>query len=129
MYNYNYYEAVADDVKELIRERYELESVEDAENLDASEIEEMAFNNDSVTGNASGSYTLNRYDAMQYVTDNIDILEEAVRDGFATSEQIGDWFLANDFEPMDVTIRCYVLPIAIEDAIQAIIDDFEGVQA
>ena len=128
-WNYDYYEAVKEDVKDFILEHYELETVEDAQDLDVYEIEDEAMNHDSVTGNASGSYTFNRCRAQEYINDNIDLLNEAVEEGIIDVETVGDWFLSSNFELMDVIVRCHVLPSVIEDAIDEIIADLEGVQA
>ena len=127
-WNYDYYDAVKEDVKEFILDRYELETVGDVQELDAYEIEDEAMNHDSVTGNASGSYTFNRCRAQEYVNDNIDLLNEAVEDGIIDVETVGDWFLSSNFELMDVIIRCHVLPTVIGAAIDEITDNLEGVQ-
>ena len=72
---------------------------------------------DSVTGNASGSYTFNRLQAREYVIDNGELLEEAIREFCVDAETVADKFLSEDWEYFDVTIRCYVLGEAIENAV------------
>ena len=72
---------------------------------------------DSVTGNASGSYTFNRLQAREYVIDNGELLEEAIREFCVDAETVADKFLSEDWEYFDVTIRCYVLSEAIENAV------------
>lgn len=64
---------------------------------------------DSVTGNASGSYTFCSADAKSYVIDNMDLCAEAL-EGFGVDlEIVAQKFLTQDWEYFDVTIRCYLL--------------------
>lgn len=77
---------------------------------------------DSVTGNASGSYTFNRWTAREYVLDNMDELEEAAHNFGIDAATIGDKFLADDWEYFDVSIRCNLLAECIAD----VLDDIGG---
>lgn len=72
---------------------------------------------DSVTGNASGSYTFNRLEAREYVIDNMDLLNEAIEVFCIDAETVAEKFLAENWEYFDVTIRCYILGEAIENAV------------
>ena len=72
---------------------------------------------DSVTGNASGSYTCNSNVAQEYVLDNIDLLNDAVNDGFIDRDTVAIKFLNEDWEYFDVTIRCFLLWEAISKAL------------
>ena len=128
MYNYDYYENVKEDVKEYILENYELDSSEDVQALDADLIQEECFISDSVTGNASGSYTFCRRKALDYVSDNTDLLEEAVNEGFLDVETVGRWFLESNYEAMDVTLRCYVLYAVVGDALDEIRAQMEDLE-
>lgn len=60
---------------------------------------------DSVTGNASGSYTFNTYEAEENICHNIDLLQEALTAFGDTEALVMDF----DAEKADVTIRCYLL--------------------
>lgn len=75
---------------------------------------------DSITGNASGSYTFCRYTAKAYVTDNMSLLVDALHDFGTDNEEIANRFLDEDWEYFDVTIRCYLLSQAINLAIDEI---------
>lgn len=115
---YNYLEAVTADAKQAI-----LENMEDWDFADRDELEEKANDNlwvdDSVTGNGSGSYTFNREAAKEYVTgsdDGLDTLRDAVRD-FDCEHRAFTAFLEDDWEYLDVTIRCYLLGQAISAAL------------
>lgn len=72
---------------------------------------------DSVTGNASGSYTFSRLQAREYVIGNMDLLNEAIETFCVDAETVADKFLSENWEYFDVTIRCYVLSEAIENAV------------
>lgn len=61
---YNYLEAVKEDVKEYIEENIDLSEFGDIEEL-KEKLNEDLWINDSVTGNASGSYTYNRAKAKK----------------------------------------------------------------
>lgn len=118
MYNYDYFEAVCNDVREEIAESW-ADRFADFETLD--ELRE-ALNDelwvcDHVTGNASGSYTFSQWEAEEYLTHNLDLLEEACAEfGADIGEEI-----KKGAESADVLIRCYLLPAAIDK----VLTDFE----
>ena len=122
MMNYNYLEAMTEDIKDYIRSDAEL----DANDLlyNRSDLEEKLYDDlwtcDSVTGNASGSYTFNSYKAMEYVLDNMDLLEEMCGEFGVDNETIGKKFLECEWEWMDVSIRCYLLGQAISEALDEV---------
>ena len=112
MKKYNYREAVTNDAKQAIRENYH-----DRHSTDREEPEEIANDelwiNDSVTGNASGSYTFNTWQAEENLCHNMDKLEEAC-DEFG--QDIGE-AVKQGAEYCDTTIRCYLLGQAISAAL------------
>lgn len=118
---YNYYEEVKESVINYIEENKELllDTFEDKDELEQFLNNEL-FTSDSVTGNASGSFTFNRWTAQEYVTENIDLLKEACEELGTDAETVGNWFLSEEWETMDVAIRCYVLGSAISDALEEI---------
>ena len=71
---YNYEENMKEDIKNYILENYEKEEIE---NLDYNDIYDELFIADSVTGNGSGSYTFNTWEAEENISHNHDLLEEA----------------------------------------------------
>lgn len=71
------------------------------------------FVSDSVTGNGSGSYTFNSYEARENVLADMDTVREALEEFGVSAEEIGEKFLNEDWEYLDVTARCYVLGEAI----------------
>jgi len=121
MKNYNYYEEVKEDVKNYINEEITFSDFDDLEELEQY-LNDTLWIEDSVTGNASGSYYCNAWEAEEAIAHNWDLLAEAL-EAFG---QDGTDVLKNGAEAMDVTIRCYVLGYAISDALDDIRDDFEA---
>lgn len=103
-----------DEMAEAILERYTAEEI-----MDIDSIHESCWIDDAVTGNASGSFYFNSWSAMEAVVDidAIGVLNEAVQDGLVGKERVADCLLDYDWETLDVMIRCYLLPEAIEEAI------------
>ena len=124
---YDYKEAIKEDVKEYICENYNADEIR--ENLETSaarsdfkeKLNEILWIEDSVTGNASGSYTFNTWQAEENLCHNMDLLEE-VCDEFG--QDLGE-ALGRGAEYCDVTIRCYLLSGAISDALDEIESEIE----
>lgn len=118
MKRYDYYTAVYNDVED-----YYNENKEQYEGLDRDDIIEKlnddCFIEDSVTGNASGSYTFNRCEAEENLCHNTDLLAEACEE--FGSNPAG---LLLEPEAADVTIRCYLLGQVIADFVESLdLDD------
>ena len=75
---------------------------------------------DSVTGNASGSYTFSSYDAEQNIAGNWDLLGEAMTEFCCECNAI-----EKGAEWADVTIRCYLLDEGIEKAMEELEEEIE----
>lgn len=111
--SYDYRNAVLKDVKEYINNEIELtEWKGDREGLE-EKLNDDLWTDDSVTGNGSGSYTCNTYEAEENLCHNLDLLEEAV-DEFGSDH---GYLLDNKAEAADVIIRCYLLGGAISEAL------------
>lgn len=114
--NYDYYSAVYDDTREYISDNIELSDYYDEKdnsfNLSelSDDLNDKCWVADSVTGNASGSYTFNRWQAAGYLSHNWGLMEELADNGLEPSEK-------DRFEPevWDVCIRCYLLPQVVAD--------------
>lgn len=110
---YDYREAMTEDVKEWIKENIDLtEWTEDREGLE-QQLNDDLWTEDSITGNASGSYYCDSYNAEESIAHNWDLLNEAL-DEFGQNNinviEKGD-------ELADVTIRCYLLGSVISDVL------------
>lgn len=114
---YDYREAVRNDVIEQVKDGYKENSFrlykeEGRETLEQYLNDEL-WVDDQVTGNASGSYTFNTWEAEENLCHNMGLLEEAC-DEFG--QDIGE-AVKRGAEYCDVTIRCYLLGSAISEAI------------
>ena len=113
MTNYNYLEAVTSDVLDYIKEEINLDEWKGNREGLEEKLNDELWTVDSVTGNASGSYTFNSWEAEENLVHNWDLLAEAL-DEFG---QDGTDVLRQGAEAMDVTIRCYLLGQAIAEAL------------
>lgn len=105
MKRYDYRECIADDVRSYIEEN----GVKDYD-----ELYDDMFISDSVTGNGSGSYTFNTWQAEENVCHNLDLLEEACREfGCDASD-----YVTKGAEWADVTIRCYLLGEVLSEVLR-----------
>lgn len=112
---YDYKESVKQDVLEYIKENPEYLKSSNKDELE-EELNDSLWTEDSVTGNASGSYTFNAYKAEENLNGNWGLLQEALEE-----------FECNELNPIeqgaewcDVTIRCYLLSSCIAEAMDEI---------
>lgn len=114
---YNYREIVRDDVIEQVKDGYKENSLrlykEGGREALEEYLNEELWIDDQVTGNASGSYTFNTWEAEENLCHNMDLLAEAC-DEFM--QDVGE-AVKRGAEYCDVTIRCYLLGSAISEAI------------
>lgn len=104
---YNYLENMKEDIKQYIKDYDITEPTFD-------KLYDDMFIDDSITGNASGSYTFNTWDAEDYIAHNLDLLQEAC-------EVFGCEPKLDNAEWCDVTIRCHLLA----QALQEVLDEME----
>ena len=119
MNGYDYREAIKNDILEYIKYEIDFNDFEDLDEL-SEQLNEDLWTVDSVTGNASGSYTFNTYQAEENICHNLDLLGEALRE-FGCG---ADYLIENGAEACDVTLRCYLLSECIAEALEEIEDDF-----
>lgn len=98
---YDYEAAVKSDIRDYLKE-HDVEGRID-EDL-RQKLEDDMFVCDSVTGNASGSYTFNTWQAEENLSHNWDLIGEC-------TEHFGieDTSLSKGAEYWDSSIRCYLL--------------------
>lgn len=128
MNKYDYEMVMGADIRDYIRENYTEEEIrEKLEDRDEweTELNDDMWISDSVTGNASGSYTFNRWKSEEYVTDNNDLLQEALREFCVDAETIAEKFLDEEWEYFDVTIRCYLLGQVLHSVLDEIEEELE----
>lgn len=111
---YDYSEEVKDAVEEAATNEYTLEMLEPI-NLDEYEekLNDALWIDDSVTGNASGSYFFNKYEAEEALAHNMELAAEALQEFGYNNVDI----LEKGAEWVDVIIRCYILSSCIAEYI------------
>lgn len=127
----NYLDQVKEDIRNYLEYDYDIKAeIQAGEFADAEELREYLYDTmwieDAITGNASGSYTFNRAEAREYVLADMGTVGEALREFGTTAEEIGERFLAEDWEYLDVTARCYVLGWALDEVLEEIEDEIEA---
>lgn len=110
---YDYYETIKNDIKEYIKE-HDIDVT--SEDFDRDDLCNRLWVSDSVTGNASGSYTFSAWQAEENLCHNWDLLEEALEEFGQTDTNI----LEKGAEWCDVTIRCYLLDQCLDEVIDEI---------
>ena len=122
--SYDYRENVKNDCIDAIREYLEYHK-DDVEGMSRDTLRDKLFDalwiDDSVTGNASGSYTFSTYEAEQNIAGNWDLLGEAMREFGCECDAI-----EKGAEWADVTIRCYLLGECLDEAMDEIDDEIEA---
>ena len=117
--DYNYREAMRTDINNAIYEKEEWigktikEMYEDADEAYDQLYDDM-WVDDSVTENASGSYTFNTYKAEENICHNLDLLEEAMSE-FGCEDVDA---IRKGAEWCDVTIRCYLLGEVLREVLE-----------
>lgn len=107
MKTYNYLESVKEDVRNYIEENAIVVTSDNRKEVE-QELNDTLFVNDSVTGNASGSYTFSTWQAEENLCHNFELLADALEElGYDLS------YLKKGAEACDVLIRCYLLGQAI----------------
>ena len=116
MEKYNYREHVLEDVRDYISNNYSREELKElADDLDdlVEELNDEMLMADSVTGNASGSYTFSTWQVEENLCHNLDLIQEVGR-------EFGELDITNP-EGCDVSIRCYYLRECINEVLN---DDY-----
>lgn len=109
MEKYDYIENVKNDIKEYIKDN----NIDvNSEDFDENELYDDLWCEDSVTGNASGSYTFNTWEAEEYICHNFDLLKECFDEFGYDQDRIFD------AEYCDVSIRCYLLNTCIINVVK-----------
>lgn len=123
MEQYDYLEAVIEDVKQYIED--EIDLTEWRGNRDGLEekLNDDLFVNDSVTGNTSGSYYCNTWKAEEALAHNLELIEEVAEEwGIEPTISAG---YEHGAEWWDVSIRCYFLGQAIGEVLDELEEEFE----
>ena len=122
-----YLDQMKSDILDYIREEGITVTSENREEVE-EELNDKLWTVDSVTGNASGSYTFDNNTAKEYVVENMDVLKEMVSEFDIDAQTVAEKFINEEWEYFDVSIRCYLLGSAIAAAIDEIIEYREEVE-
>ena len=120
MTDYNYILAMEDDIRDYIKCECDLTDYRDIDNA-YDDLYDALLMSDSVTGNASGSYTFNTYKAEEYLCHNMDLLIYACNE---FGESLGD-AVERGAEYCDVTIRCHLLSSVLYEVLEELNDENE----
>lgn len=113
---YNYLEEMKKDILEYLHDEGAEYKGLDREEL-AEALNNDLWNNDYITGNGSDAYFSATQEAQKAVADNMGLCVEALREFSTPMETVAEKFLSQDWDYFDVTIRCYLLGQAIEEAL------------
>ena len=102
-----------DDIRNYIDENDIKITSENRDDVE-EELRDSLMNNDSVTGNASGSYTFNTWQAEENLCHNLELLQDACSE-FCCEPRL------DSAEWCDVVIRCYLLG----ECLSSVLDELE----
>lgn len=113
MSKYNYLEHVTNDAK-----KYIINHQIDVSELTSYQIVDKLWCIDDVTGNGKhGQYLTDQQIAKEYVESNTDLLKQAVSVDACDPGNLEKWKRDGDYISIDVTLRCYVLIEAVDQAL------------
>ena len=111
MEKYNYLEQIKEDVRNFIEENNITVDNDNREEIE-EQLNDELWNDDTITGNETGSYFCNTDRAAEALAFNWDLLKEAL-DNFGYEDNP----IEEGEECCDVIIRCYLLPQAIAEVL------------
>ena len=120
---YDYREVVKSDVLNWMDENHEPGASRELE-FDYDTVYEGCWVDDSVTGNASGSYTFSRWTARDnFFNDGAsdDYISSMIEEGFISAKEVGECIAESNWEKLDVCIRCWLLG----EVVQEVIDEMD----
>lgn len=123
MEKYDYRSAVSEDIREYLKDHDIVVTPNNINSLE-QELYDTLLMEDSVTGNASGSYTFNAWQAAENLCHNWDLLQDTV-DEFG--DDLGDWIKRGE-ESCDVFIRCHLMPQCLRKVLDEVEIEIETLQ-
>lgn len=120
---YSYPKAVKSDIREYLKDELDVGTfglLIQGDDDTIEDVREVLFQDDSITGNASGSYTMNSLKAEQNLTGNWDLLQEAKEELNPTIDLI-----EKGPEFCDVLIRCYLVDWCFNETLNDIVNQKE----
>lgn len=117
---YDYEQAVKDDILEYVKDNIDFKDYDSWDDLEEYLNDEL-INEDSITGNSSGSYTFSTYQAEEYLCHNLDLLSEVLEE----FGEDGNVLLSKGAEYCDVAIRCHLYPQCLSEVLSKIEDEYD----
>ena len=121
---YDYVKAMTEDIINYVNDNITLSDYDNKDDLFEALNDDM-WAEDEITGNGCYGYDDNDV-VKQYVSDNADLLREALQEFCTPFDEIAKRFLDGDYKYFDCTIRCYVLGWAIDEAIKQLDVNFDN---
>ena len=120
MEKYDYYKSVKEDIKQRLNDWFDFKNIEDYSDIDEviNAVHDDFFNDDSITGNGSGSYTFSSWKAEENLCHNMDLLKEALDE---LGGELNDYI--DSAEACDITIRCYVLGQLVGEVVKEFVEE------
>ena len=116
---YDYEQAVKSDILEYVKDNIDFEDYDTFNDLEEY-LNDEVINEDSITGNNSGSYTFNTYQAEEYLCHNLDLLSDVLKE----FEMDGSVLIKKGAEHCDVAIRVYLYPQCLGAVLFKIEDEY-----
>lgn len=120
MTDYNYILAMKEDIRNYIECECDLMEYDDVDDA-YDELYDCLLMSDTVTGNASGSYTFNTYKAEEYLCHNMDLLINAC---YEFGQPVGD-AVERGAEYCDMTIRIHLLSSVLYGVLEELNDEYD----
>lgn len=122
-----YIEQVKRDIKKWIEDNGDYLNLGDFKNARAfgDYLFDRLWEDDSVTGRVSGSYTGNALEAKENILNDIDTAIKALDDVYYDMRTITEKFLREEWEYFDVETRCFVLSDAVDEVAKEIFEQKE----
>lgn len=114
MTRYEYKNEMMDAIRDYIENNVDLSEYDDRDDLETM-LNDECWIDDSITGNASGSYYCNAYKAADAISGALDTLVEALEEFGDDPESYKKALVSPEYA--DVTIRCYLLSECISDVL------------
>lgn len=129
---YDYKDAMREDIINHFAWEYSvaelLEQLDDPERF-KEQLTDDLWIDDSITGNASGSYFCNSWKSLEAVTGNMDLLGYMVCEWDIDAKTIGEKFIDGDWEWFDVSIRCYLLGEVVAELVDDLCQCIDAIKA
>lgn len=123
MEKYDYRSAVREDIRGYLQEHDIVVTPINRTEIE-NKLNEDLITSDSVTGNASGSYTFNAWEAEENLCHNLELLQEASTE---FCDDLGEW-IQKGAETCDVIIRCYLVPSCLSEVLDEVEIEIETLQ-